>query len=161
MTVLRADFEKLYQRHADDVYRFAFWLSGDRADADDLTAEAFARAWVARDRIRVETVKTYLLTITRNAYLKLRRQTHAEVATVNEPATATSEEEHLLQQEELHLVWSALQQVREEDRSAFLMRVAHELPYQEIARALRISVSSARVKVHRVRLRLALARERG
>ena len=41
--------------------------AGERAAAEDLAADAFVRAWTARDRIRHETVRAYLLTITRNA----------------------------------------------------------------------------------------------
>lgn len=42
------DFAALYERHARDVYRFSLYLSGDFALAEDVTAETFARAWVAR-----------------------------------------------------------------------------------------------------------------
>jgi RNA polymerase sigma-70 factor (ECF subfamily) len=40
------------------------------------------------------------------------------------------------------------------DRAAFVMRVQHELPYAEIARALGLSLTAARVKVYRARKRL-------
>jgi RNA polymerase sigma-70 factor (ECF subfamily) len=36
-----------------------------------------------------------------------------------------------------------------------LMRAEYDLPYEEIARVLGISVSAAKVKVHRARLALA------
>ena len=70
MIMLRAEFSALYERYAGDVHRFAFWLSGNATDAEELTAETFARAWAIRDRIMVKTVKAYLLTITRNTHLK-------------------------------------------------------------------------------------------
>jgi RNA polymerase sigma-70 factor (ECF subfamily) len=44
-----------------------------------------------------------------------------------------------------------LQSVPEIDRAALLMRAFHDLPYEEIAAALGISVASAKVKVHRAR----------
>jgi DNA-directed RNA polymerase specialized sigma24 family protein len=40
------------------------------------------------------------------------------------------------------------------DRAAFVMRVQHELPYAEIARALGLSLTATKVKVHRVRRKL-------
>src|SRR4030095_8063287 len=68
------DFSGIYERHARDVYRFALYLSGEFALAQDLTAETFARAWVARERIRVGSVKAYLLMIARNLYRDIVRQ---------------------------------------------------------------------------------------
>ncbi|MCK4776450.1 MAG: sigma-70 region 4 domain-containing protein, partial [Candidatus Krumholzibacteria bacterium] len=52
------------------------------------------------------------------------------------------------------MVQSVLQTLPEIDRAAFIMRIQHELPYVEIARALELSVSAAKVKVHRVRKKL-------
>jgi len=53
-------FESLYRTYARDVYRFALFLSGDTVEADDITAETFARALASREPIRVSTVKAYL-----------------------------------------------------------------------------------------------------
>jgi RNA polymerase sigma factor (sigma-70 family) len=58
------------------------------------------------------------------------------------------------QQAELGAVVSSLRLLPEIDRAALLMRALHGLPYQEIAVALGISVSAARVKVHRARASL-------
>jgi RNA polymerase sigma-70 factor (ECF subfamily) len=59
---------------------------------------------------------------------------------------------------ELERVRETLRKLPEEDRAAFLMRAEHELPYEEIARVLALSLSSAKVKVHRVRRRLLIDR---
>ena len=61
-------FRDLYERYYPDVFRFALFLTGEMASAEDLTADTFVRAWTARDRIRQETVRAYLLTITRNLF---------------------------------------------------------------------------------------------
>jgi len=42
-----AGFSELYRGHARAVYRFALGLSGNAAEAEDLTAEAFLRIWEA------------------------------------------------------------------------------------------------------------------
>lgn len=38
-------FEELYVAYSPDVYRFSVWLCGNAADAEDITAETFTRAW--------------------------------------------------------------------------------------------------------------------
>ena len=49
------DFGDLYRHHAQDVFRFALYLSGNHAEAEDLTAETFVRAWTAPEPIRMAT----------------------------------------------------------------------------------------------------------
>ena len=67
-------FHELYERYSRDVYRFALYLSGDPALADDVTSETFIRAWSSPEPVRLATVKAYLLTIARNLYLMERRR---------------------------------------------------------------------------------------
>ena len=50
-------FREIYDRYYRDVRRFALFLTGDPARADDLTADTFVRAWRARDRIQHATVR--------------------------------------------------------------------------------------------------------
>ena len=63
-----ASFGDLYGEHSQAVYRFALGLSGNAAEAEDLSAEAFARIWQAGERVQLGTVRAYLLTIVRNLY---------------------------------------------------------------------------------------------
>lgn len=149
-------FHDLYERYASDVYRFAVWLSGDPMEAEDITSETFIRAWTGRAKIRTETVKAYLFTIARNQYLMARRKGKRQVPIVAEivdPAPRPGEVvQHRL---DLEAVLETLQDLPESDRSAFILRVRHQLPYAEIARMLDLSLSAAKVKVHRARLKLA------
>jgi len=39
------DFGGLYEKYAADVFRFALYLSGNRADAEEIASETFVRAW--------------------------------------------------------------------------------------------------------------------
>ena len=58
----------LYERYAKDVYRFALYLSGEPADAEDITADTFVRLWTTPGEVRSATVKAYLFTIARHLY---------------------------------------------------------------------------------------------
>src|SRR5215469_12651730 len=154
------DIENLYERYAGDVRRFALHLSGDVAMADEITSDTFVRAWMAAGRIRQPTVKSYLFTIARNAYTDLLRLAarHRQLDQ-NMPDTRISAQTQMEQTAEVRAVLAALQQLPEMDRTALLMRALDELPYEEIAETLGISVVAAKVKVHRARLKLMQARQ--
>jgi DNA-directed RNA polymerase specialized sigma24 family protein len=72
-------FHDLYERHRAGVYRFALFLSGNPAQAEDLASDTFVRAWTARGSIREATVRAYLLTITRNLWRDLERRNRRHV----------------------------------------------------------------------------------
>jgi RNA polymerase sigma-70 factor (ECF subfamily) len=151
-------FQELYETYAPEVYRFALSLSGERAEAEDIVSETFIRAWVNRSAIRTETLKAYLMTITRNTFLEMRRKSRREVAldeTLPDPAAGP--ENRAGTRLELMRIEKLLRTLPEIDRAAFVLRVLHGLPYEEIARVLEITLVSAKVKVHRVRKRLLAA----
>src|SRR6185436_11288822 len=68
------EFGSLYERYAPDVLRFALYLTGSRAEAEDIASETFVRAWMESDAIRVGTVKAYLFMIARNLHVDWRRR---------------------------------------------------------------------------------------
>jgi RNA polymerase sigma-70 factor (ECF subfamily) len=154
------DIESLYQRYAPDVRRFVLFLSGDPVIADEITSDTFVSAWLARERIRQPTVRSYLFAIARNLYLDLkrRRERHAEL---DEDMTdkRISAQTHMEQTAEVRAVLAALQQLPEIDRTALLMRALDEMPYEEIAETLGIPVVTAKVKVYRARLKLMQTRQ--
>ena len=153
------DFQSLYKSYAPEVYRFAFWLAGNSLEAEDITSETFVRAWVNRSTIRTETLKAYLFTIARNLFLEQQRKSKREV-TLDDVHTdpAPGPDAAVESQLELERVQGVLRAIPECDRTAFILRVQHELPYAEIARVLGLSLSSAKVKVHRVRKKLLTTR---
>ena len=149
------NFHELYQKYSQDVYRFAYWLCGDAQDAEDITSETFVRALTTAEEIRTETVKGYLLTIARNLALKKIKQTKRITdLTVDLPAASERLDRTVEANLSLQSVMQFLQSLPEVDRAALLMHSQEDLPYEEIARVLEISVAAARVKVHRTRIKL-------
>ena len=148
-------FQELYESYAPEVFRFAFSLSGERAEAEDITSETFIRAWVNKSGIRTETLKAYLMTIARNTFLERRRKSRREVILEETlPDPAAGPEDRAGTRLELMRIEKLLRTLPEIDRAAFVLRVRHGLPYEEIARVLEITLASAKVKVHRVRGKL-------
>lgn len=157
------DFEELYERYSKDVYRFALYLSGNHALAEDIASEAFVRVWTASGRVRPATVKAYLFAIARNLFLHGKRwdARHAELTPEEEvhqdPGPGPDVE--ATARDELRATLVALQALPEVDRAALLMRAQDDMPYEEIAAALGLSLPAVKVKIHRARVRLAEARE--
>jgi RNA polymerase sigma-70 factor (ECF subfamily) len=150
------DFSALYRKYAPEVFRFALYLSGERAEAEDIAAETFARAWASPEAIRAATVKGYLFTIARNLFLQgLRKKSRHVELSADLPDSQPSQRAQLERKTELRAVLARLQTLPEIDRAALLMRSLDGMPYEEIALALGISLSAAKVKVHRARLALA------
>jgi RNA polymerase sigma-70 factor, ECF subfamily len=150
------DIEALYQRYAGDVFRFALYLSGNRAEAEDIASETFVRVWKSGNDLRPPTVKAYLFAIARNLYVQDRRRQWRR----SELSDALADQgpgphAEAAARVELAAVLKALQSLPEVDRAALLMRAQDQMPYEEIAATLGLSLPAARVKVHRARVRLA------
>jgi len=154
------DIESLYKRYAPDVRRFALFLSGDAVMADEITSDTFVSAWLARERIRQPTVKSYLFAIARNLY-RDRQRRGARHTELDEQMTDNriSAQTHMEQRAEVCAVIAELQQLPEMDRTVLLMRALDEMPYEEIAQTLGIPVVTAKVKDYRARLKLMQTRQ--
>jgi RNA polymerase sigma-70 factor (ECF subfamily) len=157
MTDARADFAAIYANHGQPVYRFALYLCGEPAEAEDIAAETFARAWTSPTPLLNETVRGYLLTIVRNVY-RQRAQRAARLERLEDRSSDRPTADRRMEaRDELRSINDRLRQMPADDRVALLMR-ADGNSYEEIAAALGTSPAAARVRVHRVRAVLTRAK---
>lgn len=154
-------FEQLYRAYMPAVRRFALYLSGDAAEADDIVAETFLRAWAADAPLKARSIEAYLLTVARNLYRRRGRTRLTDwpsvADTIADPQPGA--ERGIVSRDELDRTMARLQRLPEIDRAALLMRAFHGLDYAEIGSALGIAPGTAKVKVHRARARLATQRD--
>ncbi len=150
------DFHVLYERYAPQVRRFALFLCGDPALADDITSETFVRVWTSSGSIRQDTVKAYLFTIARNLHRDSARRARAQGPPLSEalPAPGAGAHHDFEVRTQLRMVLAAMQQLPEIDRAALLMRAQEQMSYEQIARALGLTLSAVKVKIHRSRRKL-------
>jgi RNA polymerase sigma-70 factor (ECF subfamily) len=145
-------FWLIYERYKGDVYRFALFLTGEPAAADDLVSETFVRAWTARDRIQQETVKGYLLTIARNLHRDhlraMRRFVELEETIEDDAPGVDVQVEH---RSSLRDVRARLRRVAKGDRRALLLYVFKEMTYAQVAAALGISLAATKSRICRAR----------
>jgi RNA polymerase sigma-70 factor (ECF subfamily) len=152
-------FHQLYERHSRQVFRFALFLSGNVATAEDLTSETFVRAWTARGTIREGTVAAYLLTITRNLWRDSQRRDWRTVPleAVDEPARDGGADALV------DLTWTERQlaQLAAGDREALLLHARDGLSYDEVAHQLGVSLGAVKSRIFRARHALAALRQNG
>jgi RNA polymerase sigma factor (sigma-70 family) len=148
-----SEFRDIYERHHQAVYRLALFLSGNVGAAEDLAAETFARAWMARARIRPQTVRAYLLTITRNLYRDQLRERRPPLVGLDErtPDTRPGVDVRVEQTASLERVRQRLRGVARGDRRALLLYVFREMSYADIAATLGVSVGAVKSRISRAR----------
>src|SRR6201747_3226926 len=67
-------WDEVVRQHADRVYRLAYRLSGNRADAEDLTQETFVRVFRSLAEYTPGTFEGWLHRITPNLFLDMARR---------------------------------------------------------------------------------------
>ena len=71
MSDRRHRFETLVTALLPQLYRYAFWLGGDRASAEDVVQDALLRAWRSLDALEDECkARAWLLTIVRREHAR-------------------------------------------------------------------------------------------
>ena len=72
----QAAFAELYDLYVAHVYRYTFYRTAKRADAEDLTEQVFLQAWAAIDRFRWrgKPFLAWLYTVAHNAVIDWRRR---------------------------------------------------------------------------------------
>src|SRR5262249_28969702 len=138
------------------------------AEAEDVVSETFVRIVTRSHAIASTTARAYLLTVARNVYLDTARRKHRDARLADEIELdfadlrcEPDQPTRLDNNTRMAAALKALGLLPEGERAAFLLRVDHDLSYEEIALALGISVAAAKVRVHRARLRLASASKVG
>jgi RNA polymerase sigma-70 factor (ECF subfamily) len=166
-------FEELVSRYQARVYRLAFRLTANEADARDVLQEAFLSAYRGLPRFRADSrFSTWLYRIATNAALmhrraRARRPTEsleaflprfdADGVHAAEPADllAASRAEELLDRKALaEKARAGLDRLPDIYRDAFVLRDLEELDTSEVAQLLGIEPAAVRQRVHRARLML-------
>ena len=162
----RRAFDELVQRHHKQAYNIAYRMTGNDADAEDLTQEAFIRAFRFFGQYRRELpFENWLYKIMSNAFVDmLRRRPKAYVRSLDQPIQtedgetmveiadqSLTPEEAVLSKELDSRIQNALMMMPEEFRLAVIYADIEGLSYEEIADAMRCSIGTVRSRLHRGR----------
>jgi RNA polymerase sigma-70 factor (ECF subfamily) len=164
-------FAELVTRYTLPIYNLAYRLTNDNAEAENVTQEAFVRAYSALPHSRTDLAfKPWLFQIAVNLCRDLARKKRpaafTELATESEPAPEESIEDESplpLDQIEEHELEQALAcavaELPEVYRTVVTLRYTEELSYEDIAVVLKLPVNTVRTHLFRAKamLRKSLA----
>lgn len=162
----RQAFRELVERHQHRVVGTVARMLGAHNDAEDIAQQVFLRVWNSAARYQ-PTAKftTWLMTITRNlVFNETRRRSRTRTVPLDRgegegeidlPDTSTKgPADQLLQQELALAVDTAILSLPEPQRMAVVLRRYENMPYEEIADVLKVSVSAVKSLLFRARTEL-------
>ena len=135
---------------------FAWSLSHNGSDADDLVQDTLIKAWTNRDKFELGTnLRAWLFTILRNTYytnvLRRRREVRDEQGEYAGALRAAPTQDWSVAMRSLQ---AALQQLPDEHREALILVGAAGMSYEEAAEICGCALGTIKSRVNRARARL-------
>ena len=163
----KAAFEELVVRHQELVFSLAYKLTGNREMANDVAQESFIRAWKAIEKFRGDsTFSTWIYRITVNTAWTLRKKAKKHntlnIDDTYEPIVIDEKKDPevvAINSDLSSVLVSALGKLPLEQRIIVELKNIEGRSHKEIADYLDISVTAAKVRLHRAHQKLRLILE--
>jgi len=159
-------FQELFQRYQNQIWQVCYNFTHNRHDAEDLMQDVFLKVYRSVEKFEARsTFKTWVYRVALNTcYNDVRRrqrrpqESGTDMMTVTEwlPSTVSTERE-VEHRAQSTLLENALSALRPEESDILQMKDIEERPYNEIAGALSISLSAAKMRAKRARHALKVA----
>jgi RNA polymerase sigma-70 factor (ECF subfamily) len=161
-------FEELALPLFDQLYNFAYWLARNQAEAEDLVQETYAKALRGFSSFRQGTnFRAWMYRILRNTFLTSRTglreismDTDEEAASAVVVIDPKTPESVLLEQSDLALLQTVLEELPVRFREILLLCEVEEMSYQELAEALSIPIGTVMSRLSRARAALRAAAQK-
>ena len=151
----RRRFDQIVGVFHQDMYRYAAWLSRDKAIAEDVVQEALLRAWKSLDALRDDAAaKPWLLTIVRreNArYFERRRLETVDIDNLTASQAALLAEQP---DDDLDDMRAAIYELDDDYREPLVLQVLMGLSTNEIAEQMGLKQGAVLTRLHRARAKL-------
>lgn len=147
-------FGVLYERYCDRVFRFILRRLSDRAAAEDVTAEVFIKAMRGLEGYRPQGApfSAWLFRIAANAttdYVRGHKFAKPLQETPDIADRAEPLEDRVVRRVDADRVWAAVDRLTDAQRTAVILRLAHDQTVPEIARRMDRSVGAVKLLLNR------------
>lgn len=150
----QALYENLVSAYSSWLYRYAYWLSGEKPAAEDLVQETFLRAWRFLDSLKDEaSAKSWLTTILRreNARKYERKQFQYSDIDMDSISTETLQFDA---RPEVSALRIALKELPAKYREPLVLQVLEGYSLEEIAQMFDLPRNTVATRLHRARQKL-------
>jgi RNA polymerase sigma-70 factor (ECF subfamily) len=151
-------YEELIRRHRDRIYRIALRITGDPADADDVTQEVVIQLWTALSGFAgTSAFTTWLYRVVVNRSLDLQRRsrrTDSAEPTDDDLASVAGPERSVVAGEELRAGLDAIARLPDTQRVPFVLCQIEGLSYAHAAAVTKVSEATLRGRLARARTTL-------
>lgn len=159
-------FETLIQSHQKKVYNIALRMTKNPDDAEELSQDAFVRAFTSISKFRGDSkFSTWMYRITVNVCTDFLRKRNKTISLSIEQGAAVGEDERPLQIEEdgpgpselsekkqlKELVRDAMDSLSDEHREVLVLRDLMDMPYKDIANTLNVNEGTIKSRINRAR----------
>ena len=149
-------FESLYRLHVDRVYGLCLRMTGNVAEAEDCTQEAFIQAWNKMDKFRGDSAfGTWMHRIAVNAVLGRMRKSKRERDRIQLASEEVLSPASINDDGELRDLSDAVNRLPEGARNVFVLYGVYGYSHEEAGNMLGIAAGTSKAQLHRARRLLA------
>lgn len=146
------DFERLVQRHTQDLYAFLLYRTGDHHLAEELVGDTLERAYRARARFdrRKASEKTWLITIALNRWRDLMRREGSERAALERLGANTEGDSGGMESvDERRALLDGIAGLPADEREVVALSYGADLTAKQVAGLLELPVTTVQGRLYR------------
>lgn len=149
------DLEIIYKKYYTPLFLFAFSLTKNKEDAEDLVANAFVKAFLSYQK---GNLKAWLYIVVKNEYFNLykKRKRLIDEGKLDIRSIQSSLDilNDVIHQEKKQWIYKQIYQMNERDRNVMLLSIQKDLSDKEIAAILNLKTEHVRVIKNRAKNKL-------
>ena len=146
------DFERLVMEHKTTIYSVCYMFTETKAEADDLFQEVLVSLWQGMDSFRGDaSLRSWVYRVSMNTCISYRRK--KKIQTVPLEFSADSMAPNSPESKQAKMLHERISRLEPFDRAIVLLWL-EDIPYDEIAAIVGISVKAVGVRLVRIKEKL-------